>query len=103
MTERKHTPGSWGFDWCSDDSLYYVYADYEVEGYQPVICEIVSSGSFIKDGGYAEANAHLTAAGPDMLEALLQIESCAYTMAALDDETASLIISAIDKATGETQ
>ena len=44
--------------------------------------------------------AHLIAAAPDMLEALLLVESCLSAMAALDDATAALICGAIAKAKG---
>jgi hypothetical protein len=45
--------------------------------------------------------AHLIAVAPDMLDALLLVESCPSAMAALDDATASLISGAIAKANGD--
>lgn len=70
MTERKgkevskHTPGTWS---VSPDNPRKVVSD-SIDGFDPLTSENLVGGASV--GPFAEGNAHLIAAAPDMLAAL---------------------------------
>lgn len=112
MTEAKHTPGPWHYDWTQ--KVNGVIQSYAVGPARRPLDEIDHIDTIVEvdnDTNNAEANARLIAAAPELLEALEQsldwtvdfIESGDAGFWDVDkDENVIRMRSAIAKAKGET-
>lgn len=88
----KHTPGPWKVVPPTQEQLALNYKCYSVD-------PSVSCGHGICST-YREANAHLIAAAPEMLEALLQAQTALESLGRDETPIYAIICNAIAKATG---
>jgi hypothetical protein len=100
MQTGKWTPGPWGYSRTHEKSLNYWYVITHHGGYGPIVDvggkdlngQIAEAKHLITDPKEIEANAHLIAAAPEMLDYLIFHKQGGY-----DGER---LINIIEKATG---
>lgn len=116
MPELKHTPGPWLVDHIFDEESFDIVLGYEVpQKGNPIIVATVFADDDTQpsphiDRRQADANARLIAAGPEMLEALINVEKCLRGEGALFGQESpglhgellrKIVYPAIAKATGK--
>ena len=91
----EHTPGPWEVDagLATDWIAFRVAAGSRLT---ETVCDTVDG-----DESERQANARLIAAAPDMLETLKEIRTYFEYTDGVDDENASIVIEAIEKAEGK--
>ena len=99
----KFTPGQWEAIHVDGHGDWGVYVEQQETAVDLTICHVCNESNWHPGEGYAEANARLIAAAPDLLYALEEALHLIETLTPLEGSTVRIVRAAIAKATGEPQ